>query len=68
MDPDGWESTREIRKFEALLSHKRVPIVAITAETLSESREKCIISGMSDVLFKPVQLEMMRECLKKHSK
>eukprot|EP01028_Stygiella_incarcerata_P007312 TRINITY_DN3018_c0_g1_i1.p1 TRINITY_DN3018_c0_g1~~TRINITY_DN3018_c0_g1_i1.p1 ORF type:complete len:1281 (-),score=341.44 TRINITY_DN3018_c0_g1_i1:48-3575(-) len=65
---DGWESTREIRKLEASMSYDRIPIVAITAETHSETRDKCIESGMNDVLFKPVQLGMVRDSLRKHSK
>ena len=32
---------------------ERVPIVALTANTLDNDKEKCILSGMDDYITKP---------------
>ena len=63
---DGIEATRMIRKIErdALLEgvpRKRVKIVALTASTTKEDRERCIGSGMDDYISKPFrQSELAR--------
>jgi CheY-like chemotaxis protein len=50
---DGYEATRGIRADE---QHRggRVPIIAITADSLASDRERCMASGMDDFLTKPV--------------
>jgi two-component system sensor histidine kinase/response regulator len=32
-----------------------IPIIAMTASTMQDDREKCIQAGMSDFIAKPVQ-------------
>lgn len=41
-------------------------IVAMTANVLDEERRRCVDAGMSDFLAKPVKLENLRVCLRKH--
>lgn len=53
---DGFELARAIRKEEAN-SGGHIPIVAITANTMAEERDRCIDSGMDDCLTKPVELD-----------
>ncbi len=52
---DGIEATSRIRKGEAGQSCQKVPIIAVTASTLTEDREKCISAGMNGFLSKPLR-------------
>ncbi|MES2647832.1 MAG: response regulator [Bacteroidota bacterium] len=45
---DGYEATSEIRK-----ANKVIPIVALTANTLSGEEEKCMALGMNGFMAKP---------------
>jgi two-component system sensor histidine kinase/response regulator len=49
---DGFEATKQIRGAEAQ-GIRRVPIVAVTALTMPQDRERCMESGMDDYLSKP---------------
>lgn len=51
---DGFEITAEIRKYEIEAKiKKQIPIIALTANTLDNDREKCIQAGMNEYLAKP---------------
>ena len=51
---DGFEITIEIRKLEKERRTKNpIPIVALTANTLDNDRDKCLEVGMNDYLSKP---------------
>ena len=51
---DGLEATREIRQYN---DHgKVIPIIAMTASIMQEEQQKCLESGMNDVLAKPFSL------------
>lgn len=51
---DGVEAARRIRSIEEG-AEARVPIVAMTANTLPEDRARCFEAGMDDYLSKPVR-------------
>jgi len=53
---DGLQATTEIRRQESANNH-RAWIVAMTAHTLAEDRQRCFESGMDDYLAKPATLE-----------
>ncbi|MBL8730376.1 MAG: response regulator [Planctomycetes bacterium] len=58
----GIEATQEIRRRETD-SGRRVPIVALTANTTPEDRDSCLTAGMDDVLSKPVSVPKLRSML-----
>jgi len=61
---DGFEATKEIRKLEkkdASLGH--TPIIAFTANTINNDREKCVNGGMDDIIEKPFDINKFREIL-----
>jgi CheY-like chemotaxis protein len=62
---DGREATRRIREIEAQWAKKPVPIIAMTAESMEEDREKCLRSGMNDYIAKPIRQDVVYEMIKK---
>ncbi len=61
---DGFEATREIRNIESQNKNgKSIPIIAFTANTINNDREKCIQGGMDDILEKPFDINKFREIL-----
>lgn len=48
---DGLEATRQIRKYQQF---QTLPIIALTAGVTKEERETCLLSGMNDLVSKPV--------------
>jgi len=55
---NGYEITREVRKREKLAAvEKEIPIIAITANTLDNDRQKCFDAGMNEYLSKPFTVE-----------
>ena len=64
---DGFELTRAIRAREAATGHSRLPIVALTADVLPETAERCIAAGMDGYLRKPVEIGRLEEVLRRHT-
>jgi two-component system, sensor histidine kinase and response regulator len=60
---DGYEATGRIR--ERGSGGQRVPIVAMTANTMEGDRERCIAAGMDDYLPKPLRVEQLEEALQR---
>ena len=52
---DGYEATTLIRSNEA--PGRRIPIIAITANTMQGDREKCLAAGMDGHISKPIREE-----------
>jgi len=58
---DGLEATIKIREQEQLNGiHKRTPIIALTANTMDNDRDKCISYGMDEFLPKPFDIEKLK--------
>ncbi|KAJ0265944.1 Histidine kinase 5 [Hirschfeldia incana] len=47
-------------------STDRLPIVAMTANTLAESSEECYANGMDSFISKPVTLQKLKQCLQQY--
>jgi CheY-like chemotaxis protein len=60
-DMDGYEATRQIRKFNA-----DIIIIAQTAYGFSSDREKAIEAGCNDYISKPIDKTLLYELIKKH--
>ncbi len=50
---DGYSATKKIRELELLDSKNPIPIVALTAGTSQEEKDRCVESGMTSYLAKP---------------
>ena len=62
---DGFESTRQIRQYEAETGQEKITIVALTANAMEGDREKCLAVGMDDYLTKPYTAENLSDTLSK---
>lgn len=63
---NGFEITHEIRKYEKENNVETpVPIVALTANTYDNDREKCFHAGMNEYLAKPFTSEQLIEMIHK---
>lgn len=60
----GYDATREIRAAEkASKATKQLPIIAMTADAMPGTREKCLVAGMDDYISKPLNSDILRQML-----
>ncbi|KAJ6264995.1 hypothetical protein Dda_1150 [Drechslerella dactyloides] len=66
---DGYDATTNIRSAAepGLEDFQHIPIIAVTASTLEEDKEKAFKVGMSDYVFKPLGMNVLKELLAKYS-
>jgi len=60
---DGYEATRQIRKLEVEQGLEHIPIIAVTAHAIGESKGLCMEAGMDEYISKPIRLEALRQKL-----
>ena len=60
---DGYAATGKIRSGEAGEPYHSIPIIAMTANSMEGDRDKCLLSGMSDYLSKPIDSERLYKML-----
>jgi len=53
---DGWEATRRIKGSDTTCG---IPIIALTADAMTEDRDKALAAGCDDYDPKPVELERL---------
>ena len=53
-DIDGCEVTRKIRE-----TNHNIPIIAVTAHTDNETKQKCFDAGVNDIIYKPITKSML---------
>jgi len=64
---DGFTATRAIRAAEARKGDgNRLPIIALTANVMSEDRERCLAAGMDAYLGKPLEPSQLGDCLDRY--
>jgi CheY-like chemotaxis protein len=68
---DGFQVTKKIRENELAPSPttsdgNRKIIIALTANALKGTRERCLASGMDDYLSKPISFDLLKNILRKH--
>ncbi|MHB9141407.1 MAG: response regulator [Paludibacter sp.] len=58
---DGLDATVRIREIESSDNiDKRTPIIALTANTMDNDRDKCLSYGMDDFMAKPFNIEKLK--------
>lgn len=60
---DGLEATRIIRRREGTSGH-HTPIIALTANALSDNLQACLDAGMDDVLSKPLSSKKLARTIR----
>lgn len=60
---DGYESTKIIRTNP---EYKQLPVIALTADADTESREKAFEIGFSDYLTKPIEIDKLIKTLERY--
>lgn len=59
---NGYDATKYIRSIEKL---DRIPIIALTAATVKDERERCLSAGMNDYVSKPFVRETIVKAIDK---
>jgi PAS domain S-box-containing protein len=60
---DGFMTTERIRLWEQATGRQPVVIIALTANTLPEDRDRCLGAGMNDYLSKPLSRQELIEVM-----
>lgn len=62
---DGYQACREVRDWEEKNHYKKLPIIALSANVMSDVQEKCVAAGFSDYVTKPVDFIDLSTALSK---
>ena len=60
---DGLDTVREMRNLDGE-EYKKMPIIALSANTVETSREEILTSGFNDVIVKPIELDQAESMLR----
>ncbi|KAI1781089.1 hypothetical protein F4818DRAFT_26590 [Hypoxylon cercidicola] len=63
---DGYQACREIREWETQANLRRLPIIALSANVMSDVQEKCAAAGFSDYVTKPVDFVDLSTAMSKY--
>jgi len=59
----GFEATKLIRKAGTEIYGRQPLIIALTANTLDNDRERCLLEGMDEYLCKPFDIKKLKDIL-----
>lgn len=57
----GFDASKTIRAMSSPISN--IPIIALTASAIEETKDKCLESGMNDYLTKPLKIGLLKDKL-----
>ncbi|KPA11934.1 multi-sensor hybrid histidine kinase [Candidatus Magnetomorum sp. HK-1] len=57
---DGLEATKFIRAGEKDIKNSKIPIIALTANAMTQDRKRCLAAGMTDYIAKPFKPEDLK--------
>jgi len=60
---DGYEMINAIRNDEKISD---LPVIAVTAQAMAGDREKCLETGASDYVSKPINIDLLLNMLNQH--
>jgi CheY-like chemotaxis protein/HPt (histidine-containing phosphotransfer) domain-containing protein len=63
---DGYEATRKIRLLETERNVRPIPIIALTAGSEKEDRDRCRQAGMNGYLGKPFSISDIQKIIESH--
>lgn len=63
---NGFQASSQIREIEQEQNREAIPIIALTAHVSDEVYQQCLDAGMNDRLVKPLNIEKLKELLKKY--
>ncbi|KAI0596059.1 hypothetical protein F4775DRAFT_329356 [Biscogniauxia sp. FL1348] len=63
---DGYQACREIRQWEQQGNHSQTPIIALSANVMSDVQEKCVAAGFNDYVTKPVDFMDLSTAMSKY--
>ncbi|GAP91005.2 putative hsp90-like protein [Rosellinia necatrix] len=63
---DGYQTCRDIRQWEEDNDHDSTPIIALSANVMSDVQEKCIAVGFNDFVTKPVDFVDLSTAMSKY--
>ena len=58
---DGYQATKIIRENKKSIYDEKIPIIAMTANTMKGDKEKCLAVGMNIYLAKPLAHKLIEQ-------
>ncbi len=60
---DGYQTCKDIRKFEKEKGLRHIPIIALSANVLGDVYAKCVAAGFNSYLTKPVEFKELSDLM-----
>ncbi len=60
---DGYETMRHIKYDEACLINKETPVILLTANAISGTKEQALADGFSGYISKPIDLHILYDTI-----